>query len=320
MLGPVKTVSEYLGKAAKYLKEGKDLAKSLVESAPWLKDVAEAAGAATPIIGFAVKLAEKWLEQTHPYELGAVACTLAYQEAAREAVEQVWTSAVGYQDATKIDDRVAERIRSLPPAEEADLSSFSRDTALQHAFVKRADDILGELTQAAGLDGEQRVKVFNLTHERFVKKLDLLLSDKKTAPKFAPFKEWVEMDSGRQAAFTALQIHAKYQRDQFLSEPLFKREPFALQHIYVSTECGRLTWGEIRGPRVARRGEDFARPSERCAPFSENHGGRGQIVIHAAVVRRALGERLSSAAHSSQAAAAVVIADRRAQRGRRIDG
>ena len=77
MLGPAKTVSEYLGKAAKYLKEGKGLAKSLAESAPWLKDVAEAAGAATPIIGFAVKLAEKWLEQTHPYELGAVACTLA---------------------------------------------------------------------------------------------------------------------------------------------------------------------------------------------------------------------------------------------------
>src|SRR5262245_31841944 len=278
MLGPVKTVSEYLGKAAKYLKEGKDLAKSLVESAPWLKDVAEAAGAATPIIGVAVKLAEKWLEQTHPYELGAVACTLAYQDAAREAVEQVWTSAVGYQDAMKIDDRVAERIRGLPPAEEADLSSFSRDTALQHAFVRRADDILGELTQAAGLDEEQRVKVFNLTHERFIRKLDLLFSDKKTAPKFAPFKEWMEMDSGRQAALAALQIHAKYQRDQYLSEPLFKRESYALQHIYVSTECGKLSWGEIRGPRDARRGEDLARTSKRCDPFSENHGGRHNLL------------------------------------------
>jgi len=277
MLGPVKTVSEYLGKAAKYLKEGKDLAKSLVESAPWLKDVAEAAGVATPVIGVAVKLAEKWLEQTHPYELGAVACTLAYQDAAREAVEQSWTSAVSYQDAMKIDDRVAERIRSLPPAEEADLSSFSRATALQHAFVKRADDILGELTLAAGLDEEQRVKVFNITHERFIRKLDLLLSDKKTAPKFAPFKEWMEMDGGRQAALAALQIHAKYQRDQYLSEPLFKREPYALRHIYVSTECGKLTWGEIRGPREARRGEDFARPAERCDPFSENHGGRHDL-------------------------------------------
>src|SRR5215510_8732016 len=278
MLAPASTVSEYLGKAAKYLKEGKGLAKSLAESAPWLKDVAEAAGAATPIVGVAVKLAEKWLEQTDPYELGAVACTLAYQDPAREAVEHVWTSAVGYQDAMKIDDRVAERIRSLPPAEEADLSSFSRDTALQHAFVRRADDILGEWTQAAGLDEERRIQVFNITRERFIRKLDLLLSDKKTAPKFAPFKEWMEMDSGRQAALAALQIHAKYQRDQYLSEPLFKREPYALQHIYVSTECGKLAWGEIRGPRDARRGEDFARPAERCDPFSENHGGRHNLL------------------------------------------
>jgi hypothetical protein len=234
MLGPVKTISEYLGKAAKYLKEGKDLAKSLTESAPWLKDVAEAAGAAVPIISVAVKLAEKWLEQTHPYELGAVACTLAYQDAAREAVEQVWTSALGYQDAMKIDDRVAERIRSLPPAEEADLSSFSRDTALQHAFVKRADDIFGELMQAAGFSEMQRTETFNITHDRFIKKLDLLLSNKKTAAKFSPFNEWMEMDSGRQAALAALQFHAKYQRDQYLSEPLFKREPYALQHIYFT--------------------------------------------------------------------------------------
>jgi pentapeptide repeat protein len=278
MLGPAKTVSEYLGKAAKYLKEGKGLAKSLAESAPWLKDVAEAAGAATPIIGFAMKLAEKWLEQTHPYELGAVACTLVYQDAAREAVEQVWTSALGYQDAMKIDDRLAERIRSLPPAEEADLSSFSRDAALQHAFVRRADDILGELTRAAGLDEEQRVNVFNITHERFIRKLDLLLSDKKTAPKFAPFKMWMEMDGGRQAALGALQMHAKYQRDQYLSEPLFKREPYALQHIYVSTECGNLAWGAIRGLRDAHRGADLARPAERRDPFSENHGGRHNLL------------------------------------------
>lgn len=278
MLGPAKTVSEYLGKAAKYLKEGKGLAKSLAESAPWLKEVAEAAGAATPVIGVAMKLAEKWLEQTHPYELGAVACTLAYQDAAREAVEQVWTSAVGYQDAMKIDDRLAERIRGLPPAEEADLSSFSRDAALQHAFVKRADEILGELTRAAGLDEERRVKVFNITHERFVRKLDLLLSDKKTAPKFAPFKEWIEMGGGRQGALGALQIHAKYQRDQYLSEPLFKREPYALSHIYVSTECGKLTWGEIRGPRGPRSGEDPSRPAERRDPFSENHGGRHNLL------------------------------------------
>ena len=278
MLGPVKNISEYLANAAKFLKEGKDLATSLNESAPWLKDVAEAVGAATPIIDAAVKLAEKWLQQTHPYELGAVACTLAYQDAARGAVEQVWTSALGYQEAMKIDDRMAERIRDLPPAEEADLSSFSRDTALQHTFVRRADDILGELMQAGGFSEEQRVKVFNLMRESFIKKLNLLFSDKKTKDKFAPFKDWMEMDSGRQSALTALQIHAKYQRDQYLSEPLFKREPYALSHIYIDTECGKLTWGEIHGPRDARRGDDVTRSAERCDPFSENHGGRHNLL------------------------------------------
>ncbi|HZF37760.1 MAG TPA: pentapeptide repeat-containing protein, partial [Blastocatellia bacterium] len=85
-------------------------------------------------------------------------------------------------------------------------------------------------------------------------------------------------DSGRQGALAALQIHAKYQRDQYLSEPLFKREPYALQHIYVNTECGKLKWGEIRGPRDARRGEDFMRPAQRCDPFSENHGGRHNLL------------------------------------------
>jgi dsDNA-binding SOS-regulon protein len=59
MLGPAKTVSEYLGKAAKYLKDGKGLAKSLAESAPWLKDVAEAAGAAFTILQTAAHRADR---------------------------------------------------------------------------------------------------------------------------------------------------------------------------------------------------------------------------------------------------------------------
>jgi hypothetical protein len=86
------------------------------------------------------------------------------------------------------------------------------------------------------------------------------------------------MDGGRQAALAALQTHAKYQRDQYLSEPLFKREPYALQHIYVDTECGKLAWGEIRGPRDARRDGDFTRSVDGCDPFSENYGGRHNLL------------------------------------------
>ncbi|HEX5081774.1 MAG TPA: hypothetical protein VFY40_07005 [Blastocatellia bacterium] len=278
LLSPAPTVSEYLGKAARYLNKSKDLAKSLAESAPWFKNAAKATVATAPIVNYARKLAGKWSRQPHPYELGAVACTLAYEDAAREAVEQLCASVAGRQDAMKIDDRAAKRIRGLPPAEEADLSFFSRDTALQHIFVRRADGILGELTRAAGLDEEQREEVFNLTRELFLRKLDLLLSDEKTAPKFEPFRKWMEMDSDRRAAFAALQIHARYQRDKYLSEPLFKCEPYALQHIYVDTECGRMTWEEIRGPRDFRRKDSLPTPGRLRDPFSENHGGRHNLL------------------------------------------
>ena len=139
------------------------------------------------------------------------------------------------------------------------------------------DDILGELTSAAGLDEEQRVKVFNITHERFIRKLDLLLSDKKTAPKFAPFKVWMEMDGGRQAALAALQIHAKYQRDHTSPNLSSNASLCAPTHICLD-RMRQAGMGAIRGPRDARRGEDFARPAERRDPFSENHGGRHNLL------------------------------------------
>ncbi len=271
LLGEVKTISEYLGDAAELLKGGKGW---LAEAAPWLADVGEE----VPILKVAVKLGEKWLAETHPFELGAVACTLAWQQAAAQAIEKHWTSALSYNEAKQLDDRVVERIRSLPPAEAADLSTFTRKTALQHPFVQRADAILDELLGGIGADEALRTRIFNDAHTGFLRNLDLLLSDKKTAEKFAPFKDWMELDGGRQAAFAALQIHAKYQRDQYESEPLFRREPYALKHIYVNTECGKLLWGEIRGERGGQRGKDFDEQTARRDPFSENHGGRHDLL------------------------------------------
>ncbi|MEP7340019.1 MAG: pentapeptide repeat-containing protein, partial [Acidobacteriota bacterium] len=115
----------------------------------------------------------------------------------------------------------------------------------------------------------------------FLKNLELLLSDKKTKEKFAPFKAWMELDGGRQAALAALQLHAKYQRDLYESERLFQREPYALKNIYVNTECGKLLWREIRGARDGRAGAahgDGYDSSARLDPFSENHGGRHDLL------------------------------------------
>jgi hypothetical protein len=71
-LGKLQTVSDYLASASDHLADGKGLAEAVVKAAPWLKDVA-----------FLAKLGQRWAGTTDPYELGAAACTIAYQQAAR---------------------------------------------------------------------------------------------------------------------------------------------------------------------------------------------------------------------------------------------
>ncbi len=193
LLSHTGTVTDYLSKAADYVKDGKGWAEALTAAAPRLKDVAESASDAFPVVKFVVSLGAKWLPQaTHPTELGAVACTIVYQKLADQAIRKVWTSALGYQEALKVDDKAAKRIKALPPAEAADLSTFSYDTALQHGFIRNADRILLELMLAGGFDETQRRDVFNSIHEKFVTELKNLLADKRTAEKFAPFTRLLE--------------------------------------------------------------------------------------------------------------------------------
>ena len=80
-LGAGNTISQALAKSAEYLEEGKGWAESFLESMPWLKDIAEAAEE-FKVVAFVLKLSKRWLDTAHPYELGAVACTVAYQQAA----------------------------------------------------------------------------------------------------------------------------------------------------------------------------------------------------------------------------------------------
>lgn len=274
LLGPGKSISEWIGKAAEFLQNGKHFASALLESMPWLRDAAEIAGGTVPVVGAALQLTANWLEQTSPYELGAVACTLAYQEAVRETVGAVWTRAESYSQAVRLDGQTAARLRELQPAEGADLCSFTREGAFQHAFFRRADGALEHLMRGAGFSDEQCRQVLDGVRERFWEKLDRVLTDGKTADRFAPFRLWLDAGSGHQAAVrAALQLHAGYQRRQFYEEPLLGREPYALADVYVDLECGALTLNDIRGPRHERGSEDDpARP--RCDPFSESHGGR----------------------------------------------
>ncbi|HRI71159.1 MAG TPA: hypothetical protein PK156_43300 [Polyangium sp.] len=279
LLEKASTVSDYAGKTAEFLAKGKGLAEAILHAAPWLKDIAESAAEALPLANFVAKLLEKWLPKaTHPAEVGAVACTLVYQKLADKAIRAVCTSALQYGEAIQIDDRAAARIKALPPAEAADLSTFSYDNAFQHAFLRRADKILEELMIACQFKDDERRRIFDMIHDGFVPELKNLLADTKTAPKFASFKAFLDSGSDERQALVALHLHAKYQIAQYETEPLFKREPYALKDVYVETECGKLTWKDIRPAQdKPGHGREMA-PQTSYDPFSENHGGRHDLL------------------------------------------
>lgn len=70
--------------------------------------------------------------------------------------------------------------------------------------------------------------------------------------------------------------HLNYQRWLFEEAPVLGRSPFALQHIYVDTECGYLTWGQIHPPGQPSSGRRAANAEEERPknPFSERDGER----------------------------------------------
>src|SRR5262245_53098608 len=63
-----------------------------------------------------------------------------------------------------------------------------------------------------------------------------------------------------------LAAHHAWLRYQFNDAKLWGREPFPLGAVYVETECGRMTWGEITQAKEPRD------------PFREENGGRHNLV------------------------------------------
>ncbi|MBL8188387.1 MAG: pentapeptide repeat-containing protein, partial [Acidobacteria bacterium] len=122
---------------------------------------------------------------------------------------------------------------------------------------------------------------FNRVHDGFVEKLRLLLSDSKTAEKFEPLKNFLELGNAEKLAHIALATHAEYQREQYETAPVFRFEPFALKDVYVETECGVLDWQEIREKSPRREMHEAEAPDRAdrdFSPFNEKYGGRHNLV------------------------------------------
>jgi hypothetical protein len=261
----VQPITEYLGTVADKLKPGdSEWADVLLKHAPWLTVVAPPVGAGAALVGYAAKLFSHWTAQTEAYDIGKVALTLAYQAAARTAIGRHVHSVLVWRATQGAERTAAERIRDLPPAEAVDLSTFALDeTARLHPFVRRADAALLVLLRGADVPPDEETKIFNTLHDCFVEELRQLLNNKETSEQFDPFRQIIATGAPERRAQLALQLHAEYQRALYAERPLFKREPYALGHVYAETECGYLDWAEIR------RG---------APPFDEAHGGRRELL------------------------------------------
>lgn len=276
----LKPVGEFLTDAVDKLKEdeSKGWAAAVVAASPWLHDAAEAVAEEIPFIRATLKLFKKWLEVDNPYEIGTIACTLAYQQSVRQAIEAVSVSVISYRQAPKIERSVREGVFKLAPAEGADLRTFSREYVLQHPFVQRADKLLAESLQAGGLAQKEQKAVVHQVHQNFVENLDLLFTNTKTRDRFAPFHDRIKLGTQENRAYAALDIHAEFQREQFNERPLFNIEPFALKDIYIDTECGVCAWEQIKAG---------------LRPFDEASGGR--IDLLASVMQRITDEKFEEA-------------------------
>ncbi|HEX7999482.1 MAG TPA: pentapeptide repeat-containing protein [Pyrinomonadaceae bacterium] len=270
--GGIKSVTTFLCDVIDAVK-GSQLAEGIGKAVPWAAAASETVVEVVPPVKFAVKLISKLSEEHDAEALGQLACTLAYQSAIEQTVKAVEVPIV----TVKEKDELKKQLAQLEPSKDIDFSTFAFDNALTHEFVRQADAVLQKFAEAFGYDERQRRQLINGVHFRFTKELKKLLSNGELEQRFRPFTKFMELGTKEQQAYQALREHAEYQLRQFEEEPLFNKEPFALSDIYVETECGDLSWGEINNDSQTGEGRQ-AQKQERVDPFAERFGERKSLV------------------------------------------
>jgi Pentapeptide repeats (8 copies) len=237
----IKDVAEFFNDAFEAL-DGSPVLESLEKALPWIVEVADSSG--LPFVKFAGSFLGKLLQQKDPEVLGRLACTLAYERAAVQAVKRVGEPGIKLNSLS-----IRKGMKDFVPSRVVDFKTLSLSNVLSHPFVREADRALLHYAERVGYAGTQCTRLQTAAHQLFVGNLRLVLSDGETAEKFQPFRRLVSMGTVGQSPFAALENHQEYQRRLFQRAPLFNTEPFALDHIYVDTDCSLLQWGDIRSGR-----------------------------------------------------------------------
>ncbi len=172
-----------------------------------------------------------------------------------------------------LSDADRQRLKALAFPDNLDFARFTFANALEHPFLTAADAMLTQYVEAIGYEPAEGRVLLSQVHLRFLGIFKTLLAHGDTRERFAPLTEAIRLGSGERQAAEALLEHADYQRWLFEEQPVFGKEPFALKHVYIDTECGELTWGVIRdGERD--EGDVEEGKQRRLDPFHENSAKR----------------------------------------------
>lgn len=262
----VKSVSDFLSDAIDAFK-GSSFTGAIEKALPWAGTIGEATAEALPPLKFFTKIAEDLLKETDPEKLGFTACTLAYQKAVENAFQKIGSPA-GERQSVK---EAKEQLREIGHWEEVDMGTFSLDAPQQHEFYEQAKLCLQVAAIKVGYTQPQVDEITMLVQDDFRLSLTKILTDGETRENFAPFTEYLNLGGAdEKRSRKMLAQHANYQRWLFEQSPVLRVSPFALNHVYIDTDCGKSTWEEINTQQ---------RSSEnRFNPFSEQHGGRQPLL------------------------------------------
>ncbi len=278
--GCLKTVSEFLNDIVKAT-EKIEFLKAISECTPWwLQVVAASAAEAAPPIKFLISLASKLGKIKDPNQLAYIAFTTAFQRSVEKALLTVGPPS---NKSNKDPSWVPSKIISAP-GESLLFNNYSRSDPFNHPFLKNSIDLLIESMEVAGYSKSEIRKIQNEVVIRFPGCLKALVSHPQTREKYAAFLEAIQYGDLETRVWEAWQDHIEFQRYQFEEAYVFGEEPFSLSEIYVETECGLISCGELwdmakNEQNVNTTTQQTQKSHHRKSdPFHEACGGRHDLL------------------------------------------
>jgi NACHT domain/Pentapeptide repeats (8 copies) len=218
----------------------------------------------------ASKFIEKLTKDSTPETLGWLACTLAYRRAAEEAIWGFGKPASRIPYSGQV---VSDRLAKLRLEDPAIMKDFSLNSAAGHPFLRAADDALLATLEVAGYSPAEQRNILREARGSFKAFLQDFLSGE-GKDKFAPFTQWLNLDTDDRRLQSTLLAYIDQQRVQFEDQPALGIEPFSISDVYIDTECGALSWKSIRDG-VEESDETTRRWID---PFAENSAKRQDLL------------------------------------------